>query len=135
MKPFFFDSNNRLRNGWWILIFIALMFASRFIYTPLSRALQEFGATKSWLEPMGFGFVLLVTWACTRLRKEKLSSIGLLLDRRWAREIGAGSLLGISTALLAVALIWVVGGVRLELDPARSLSTMLYGAYMFLFVA
>ena len=135
MKYLFLVSNNRLRNGWWILIFIALMFASRFIYTPVSRALQTVGVATSWLEPLRFGFLLLVTWACVRLRKEPLASIGLLLDRRWAREIGVGTLLGIATALLAVAMIWAVGGVRLELDPARSLSVLAYGAYMFLFVA
>ena len=39
MKRLFLDSNGRVRNGWWILIFLALMLASRFAYTPLSRAL------------------------------------------------------------------------------------------------
>ena len=135
MKQLFLDSNKRLRNGWWILIFIVLVFASRFIYSPLSHWLQAHGVAKSWLEPLGFVFMLLVTWVCLRLRKEKLSSIGFVLDRRWAREFGVGTLLGIATVLLAVALIWAVGGVRLELDPARSVTTMLYGAYMFLFVA
>lgn len=135
MKQLFLDSNNRLRNGWWILIFIVLVFASRFIYSPVSQMLQKIGVAKGWLEPLGLAFLLLVTWACLHLRKEKLSSIGLQLDRRWAREIGIGALLGIATMLLAVAMIWAVGGVRLELDPARSLTTILYGAYMFLFVA
>lgn len=135
MKHVFLDSNARLRNGWWILIFIALMLSSRFVYTPVSRALQELGASKEWLEPLRFGFLLLVTWICVRLRKEPLSSIGFVLDGRWAREIGIGSFLGIASALLAVTMIWAVGGVRLELDPARSLAMLAYGVYVFLFVA
>jgi membrane protease YdiL (CAAX protease family) len=135
VKHVFLDSNERLRNGWWILIFIALMVASRFVYTPVSRALQNLGTPVDWLEPLRFGFLLLVTWICVRLRKEPLSSIGFVLDARWARELGAGSFFGIASALLVVAMIWAVGGVRIELDPARSFATLAYGAYVFLFVA
>lgn len=135
LKHVFFDPSGRLRNGWWILIFIALMFGSRFVYTPVSRALQELGAVQEWLEPVRFSFLLLVTWICVRLRKERLASIGFVLDGRWARELGVGASLGMASALLAAAMIWVVGGVRFELDPARSLSVLAYGAYVFLFVA
>jgi membrane protease YdiL (CAAX protease family) len=135
VKRLFLDSNHRLRNGWWILLFIALMLASRFVYTPVSRALQALGTPLDWLEPLRFGFLLLVTWVCVRLRRERLSSIGFVLDRRWARELGVGAALGLGTALLAVAMIWAAGGVRFELDPARSATTLLYGAYVFLLVA
>lgn len=135
MKRLFLDSNDRLRNGWWILFFIALMLSSRFVYTPVSRALQDLGVSKDWIEPLRFVFLLLVTWICVRLRREPLSSIGFVLDRRWAREIGVGAVFGVASALLAVAMIWVAGGVRLELDPARSLGVIAYGAYLFLFVA
>jgi len=135
LKNVFLNSNERLRNGWWILIFIALMLASRFVYTPVSRALQELGASKDWLEPLRFGLLLLVTWICVRLRKEPLSSIGFVLDGRWARELGVGSVFGIASALLAVTMMWAVGGVHLELDPARSLTMLAYGVYVFLFVA
>ncbi len=134
-KSMFLDSNERVRNGWWVLLFIALMLVSRFVYTPLSRALQELGISQHSLEPMRFGFLLLVTWICVRLRKESLSSIGFVLDRRWAREMGLGSFLGIASALIVVAMIWAVGGVRLELDPARSLSVLTDGIYIFIFVA
>ena len=91
MKNLFLDKAGRLRNGWWILIFAALMLASRTLYTPLSRALQQLGATPDWLDPLRFGSLLLVTWLCLRLRKERLSSVGFVLDRRWAREFGGGS--------------------------------------------
>ncbi len=135
MKTIFFDSHQRLRNGWWILIFIALMVASRFIYTPVSKAIQVLGVDQSKLEPLRFAFLLFVTWLCVHLRKEKLSSIGFVLDRRWARELGFGAFLGIATALLVITMIWLTGGVRIELDPARSFTMVAYGAYMFLFVA
>jgi uncharacterized protein len=135
LKQAFLDSNQRLRNGWWILIFIALFLASRFVYTPVSRALQELGVSPHQLEPLRFAFLLLVTWVCVRLRRESISSIGFVPDRRWAREFGAGSLLGLATVLLAVAMMWTVKGVRFELDPARSIGLLVDGAYLFLFVA
>jgi membrane protease YdiL (CAAX protease family) len=135
VKRVFLDSNERLRNGWWILIFIVLMLASRFVYTPVSRALQDLGTPLDWLEPLRFGFLLAVTWICVRLRKERLSSIGFVLDARWARQLGAGALFGIASALLAVLMIWAAGGVRLEPDPARSLTALASGVYVFLFVA
>jgi membrane protease YdiL (CAAX protease family) len=135
VKHLLLDSNRRLRNGWWILLFIALMLASRFAYTPVSKALQELGATQNWLEPVRLAFVLTVTWICVRLRRERLSSIGFVLDRRWAREFGLGSIVGIASALLVVLLIFAVGGVHFELDPARSVTTLIQGLYLFLFVA
>ncbi|MGH8076272.1 MAG: lysostaphin resistance A-like protein [Lysobacter sp.] len=81
MKNIFLDSHGRLRNGWWVLIFIGFFLASRLVYTPLTRGLKELGLDASALEPVRFIFVLLVTWACVRLRKEKLSSVGFRLDR------------------------------------------------------
>lgn len=135
LKKLFFDPNGNLRNGWWILVFIALMLASRLFYTPVSRFLQGLGAEQGWLEPLRFCFLLLVTWVCVRLRKERLSSIGFVLDRRWAREFGLGTGAGLATALLAAAMIWAAGGVHFELDPARSLALIGYGLYTFLFVA
>lgn len=135
MKRLFLDSNERLRNGWWIAIFIALMVGSRFVYTPVSRAAQGLGITQEWLEPLRFAFLLLVTWICVRLRGEPLSSIGYVLNARWARELGIGSLSGVASALLVIALIGIAGGVRLELDPGRSLSMLAYGIFAFAFVA
>ncbi|HET9482761.1 MAG TPA: type II CAAX endopeptidase family protein [Xanthomonadales bacterium] len=135
MKHVFLDSNGRLRNGWWVLAFVALFLASRVVYTPVSRALQALGTDEAWLEPLRFAFLLGVTWICMRLRGERLSGVGFGIDRRWARELGIGATLGIACALLVVALIWAAGGVRLELDPARSVATLAYGAYVFLFVA
>ncbi len=135
MKNLLFDPRGCLRNGWWILIFIALMLATRLVYTPVSRALQELGTHKDWLEPLRLGFLLLVTWICLRLRREPLSSSGFVLDRRWAREIGLGAGLGLATAFLVAAMIWTAGGVRLELAPTRSIAILAYGLYAFLFVA
>jgi membrane protease YdiL (CAAX protease family) len=63
------------------------------------------------------------------------SSVGFVLDRRWIKEVAWGTLFGMGSMLAAVAMIWAIGGVRLELNPARSLASLGYGFYMFVFVA
>ena len=135
LKSFFLDSNRRLRNGWWILLFVALFLLSRVLYTPISQILRHAGIPATWLEPLRFVFVLLVTSICTRLRGDPLSSIGFRIDLRWIRQWVAGALLGIASMAVIVGLIWLAGGIRLELDPARSVGTLVYGLYLFLFVA
>jgi membrane protease YdiL (CAAX protease family) len=79
--------------------------------------------------------ILLATWICTRLRREPLSSVGLRLDRRWVREFAWGCAIGLGGMALAAGLIVAIGGVRFELDPARSLGTMAFGLYLFTSVA
>lgn len=129
------DQHGRLRNGFWVLLFIAFFLLSRVAYTPLSQALQAAGIGKDALGPLAFVFTLLVTWACTRLRGQPLSSVGLRLDGRWMRQALAGTGLGMAAMLAVAALIALAGGVRFELDAARSVATLAAGLYIFLFVA
>ena len=135
MKRMFVDARGRVRNGWWIVLFIALFAASRAVYPPVVAALRSAGLDGAWLEPVPFLLVLLVTWACLRLRRQSLADVGLGVDRRWLRQAGLGTLLGGGSALLAAGLLWSVGGVRMELDPARSLPALALGLYGFTFVA
>lgn len=135
MKRIVFDRNGRLRNGWWIVAFIALFILSRGLYTPVSHALQDIGISKDALAPLPFVFLLMVTWVCTRLRRQSLASIGLRLDRRWFGELLLGYVLGMASIAAIVALIGMAGGVSFVLDPARSVMTLASGLYLFLFVA
>lgn len=135
LKAVFFNSNRSLRNGWWIGIFVAVFLLSRMAYKPLSHGLKGADVPESWLEPLRILFVLLVTWVCTRLRRDPLSSVGLRLGRRWMAEGGVGAVLGTAAVLVIVGLVWAVGGVRLELDPARTAGALAHGLYLFLCVA
>ena len=135
LKTAFFNAEGKLRNGWWVLIFIAFVAVTRFAYKPVTHGLRSLGLPKLWLESAPFLFALLATWACTRLRKEPLSSVGFRLDQRWFKEIVWGTLLGIGMLLAVVGIICVTGGVRFELNPARSAGALLTGLYIFLFAA
>lgn len=130
-----FASEGTLRNGWWIVVFVALFLASRALYTPLSRGLRTL-VEASWLtDPLQFAMVLLVTYIAARLRRETLASVGFDLGRRWFGQLAGGTLMGVLSAVLAVAVMVAAGGARLQLDPARSMEALLQGAYLFLFVA
>ncbi|MEP7043194.1 MAG: type II CAAX endopeptidase family protein [Dokdonella sp.] len=135
MRAFFRNPDGQLRNGVWILIFVVLFLASRFVYHPLSQAIQHLDFDAAWLQPLPFLFVLLVTWGCVRLRRQRLSSVGFEIDRRWAMEAGLGAGIGTVAMLAIAALIVAAGGVHLSLDPARSLAALGSAAWVFACVA
>lgn len=135
MKQFFRDRQGSLRNGWWILLFLALFVASQPVYTVASRTLQGLGLDKPWLAPLPVVFLVLVTWACLRLRREPLAAVGLHLDRAWARDVLGGAALGTALILIVAGLIALAGGVRFHLDPARGLGALAMGAWAFVWVA
>jgi membrane protease YdiL (CAAX protease family) len=129
------DDQGQLRNGWWILLFVAIFLASQAVYHPVSKALQHLGAGKAWLAPLPVAFLLLVTWICLRLRRQPLSAVGLRLDATWWRHALFGIAFGAAEMLAVAALILLAGGVRFELDPARGLPALAYGVWFFAWVA
>ncbi|WP_291270381.1 type II CAAX endopeptidase family protein [Geothrix sp.] len=137
MKPLFFNEDKGLRNGWWALIYLALLAGClagfQLLLVP---GLKRLGLRSGdWVVGLLFGLSLLAAWICTRLRKESLASTGWRLDGRWAREFAWGTLLGIGVMVLAAGLLWSVGGVTWELDPARSFRALSRGFVVFALVA
>ena len=119
-----------------MLLFLAVLVACIVGFRVLMPVLHRFGIRSGdWIEVAIFLMSLLATWVCTWLRKEPLASVGFLLDRRWMKEIAWGTLIGMGVMLAAAGMVWAAGGVRFELDPARSLKTLGYGVYVMLFVA
>jgi uncharacterized protein len=135
MKNILFNAQHKLRNGWWIVIFIALIALTRFVYGPVKLTITELGLDKLWLEPLAFIFILLVTWICCLFRRESLATVGFKLDGRWAKHFLLGSLFGIVSMTVIVGLIWAVGGVSFELDAQRSISVLMSGLYICLFTS
>ncbi|PWK53826.1 CPBP family intramembrane glutamic endopeptidase [Pleionea mediterranea] len=130
MKAIFFNKDNQLRNGWWIMIFIILTALTSLVYTPISKGLQQLGFKVEWLGFLSVMFILLVSWICTRLMKKPLSSIGLSINRRWFTLLAVGILLGGLGVLLTVTLIWSVGGVTFSINPAINGAMIALGIYM-----
>jgi membrane protease YdiL (CAAX protease family) len=135
LKRAFFDANGRLRNGWWMLVFVLALVLVALVQIATNRTLDWLGASKGlWRQLLGVAALLGATWICTRLRKERLKSVGFDLDSRWARELGVGSLIGMGQILVATAVLWVAGGVTLALDPQRSLQALGAGLSLFVMV-
>lgn len=136
MQNVFFDQDHRLRNGWWVLIFLAVLLVCVLGFRGLIPVFKRFGIRSGdWVGVVLFLISMVATWVCTRLRKEPLASVGFNLDRRWAKEIAWGTLLGAGVMLAAAGMTWASGAVRFELDPTRSLMALGYGFYVMTFVA
>jgi membrane protease YdiL (CAAX protease family) len=136
MRKLMFDDRQRLRNGWWILVYLLVLAAAMAGFQLLVPVLKRHHIKPGfWVEALLFLFTLLATWICTRLRREPLASVGFRLDRRWAAEAARGVLLGGGLILLAAALLWAVGGVTWTLAPGRSLGMLGTGFLGFILVA
>jgi uncharacterized protein len=132
MKNIFYNNNNKVRNGWWILVFIAFVAATQPVYKPIKEGLTHLGFTEQMLEPVSFLLLLLVTWICIKIRKESLSDVGFGINLRWFKHFFGGTIAGITMMFATAALVYAVGGVSFELDPQRSLQVLSYGFYLFL---
>lgn len=135
MPPIFRNPQGQFRNGWWIFAFVAVFLASQLVYHPFSKALQQQGFTGAWLSPLPVLAIVLVTWVCTRLRREPLASVGLALNARWLRQMLIGSAAGIAMMLAVASLIYADGGVSFAMDPARSVHALGAAAWAFVWVA
>jgi hypothetical protein len=136
MKSIFINESGRLRNGWWALIYLAILVPCIIGTQRLAPVFQRLGIPSGdWMAGVFFLVSLLATWICTRLQREPLASAGWRLDGRWAKEFGWGTLFGAGVMLLAAGLLWAVGGVTWELDPARSFRALGVGFALFLLVA
>ncbi len=125
MKGLFFNTENRLRNGWWILVFLTVLIACMSGFQFLIPALKRHGIRIGiWLPGLLFLMSMLATGVCLYFRKEAISSVGWRLNLRWAKEFVVGTLLGVVLMALAAGLLWSVGAVSWELDPARSCRTV-----------
>ena len=135
VKHVFLNKQGRLRNGWWLLVFIAFVALTRFAYRPVTHGLKDLGLNALWLEPAPFVFIMLATWACLRLRRQTLADVGFHLDRRWVGQFAAGAGFGLLAMMAIAGLILAAGGVRFELDANASFAGLVRGLYVFLFVA
>jgi membrane protease YdiL (CAAX protease family) len=136
MHRWLFDREQRLRNGWWVLIFLAILTAFLLAMVGFQWACRKLGIPGgAWLQIVGSLALLGSTWSVLKLRKESIRSVGFDLNRRWFRDLGWGALIGMGQILLAVLAMWAFGGVRLELNPAHSLRVLASGAIIFFFAA
>jgi uncharacterized protein len=125
----FFDSQRKLRNGWWIAIFFLVLAA---LLLPALLFSRHSGVALSPLYQGGL--VLLASWLCQRLRHQPLSELVGMLNGRWLREFGLGGLLGTALMVLPAVLLWAGDWVTWRWNPS-GLSTVAPSFVLFAGVA
>ncbi len=137
MDNFFFGSGGRLRNGWKVLLFALGAGICNGAAHTFRQALPWPGTTARWLPAPWFSFAafLCLTWVFLQLEGRSLASIGLRLDRRWAREFLLGALAGMGL-IGAMALVgYLGGGFHLARNLKAGPGTLLAGGWLYLAVA
>lgn len=130
-KSILFNSNNKLRNGWWIALFLALIVATQPIYRWITTTLRDLQTPELLVEFTSPALILLITFLCARLYKQSSQAVGLGLDRRWLAQFMWGIAFG-ALWLLAVALpLWLIGGVSFSISPEASIAIVATGFYSF----
>lgn len=135
MNKIFFNSQHQLRNGWWILIFIAILAVSRQLYKPIKGLLTELGASTLQLEPLALMLLLLVSWSCLLLRRQRLADLGLAFDPRWWQQLLFGTAAGMAMMGLIAILMWVFSAATFGINPQFQATDLALGAYLLLLAA
>ena len=100
----FFNSERKLRNGWWIAIFLGVL---ALILFPAILTARRFGLTLSMLDQAWI--ILAATWACQFMRKKPVAEVIGRFNGRWVKDLLLGGLIG-SSLMLVPALFLLAGG-------------------------
>lgn len=133
LRQVFINDAGRLRSGWRLLVFVLTFIAIFFLVTSLVRfayvvAVIVFpqAALINNLQNLLFRSILLfctlaAAYICTRwLEDLPWRAIGLSLHSGWLRELLIGSVVGIGSMAIAVAIAAAAGGLRFSISTASS---------------
>lgn len=135
MNKIFFNAQHQLRNGWWILIFIAILAVSRQLYKPIKGWFTDLGASTMQLEPLALMLLLLVSWSCLLLRRQRLADLGLAFDLRWWQQLLFGTAAGIAMMGVIALLMWSFSAATFGINPRFQATDLALGAYLLLLAA
>ena len=132
-----FGPEGRLRTGWKLLLFLLGNGVAGYVTLQLLPLAGWRLGYRAFLPTPWLLFLacLTVTWVFLRAEDRPLTSIGLSLDRSWARQFLAGSLGGIAIILVTAALGGALGGFHLVRSADTGLPQLLLGGWLFLAVA
>ena len=111
MNPFV-DGDRRLRNGWWIALFLLVLALLLIPLLLLSRA--------RGFEPNGYHQALILAVAsvlCQWMRRRPPAELTGNWDRRWLHEFALGAAVGASLMLVSGLLVLPLGSVSLAWNP------------------
>ncbi|MBL7923079.1 MAG: CPBP family intramembrane metalloprotease [Bacteroidia bacterium] len=102
---------NRIRNGWWVLIFFFTLSALLF---PLILLAQHYGFELNiWMQS---GIIALATLLVQALRRKPPLEICGRINRNWWSELFTGSLLGAVLMLVPALILWISGSLSWQMN-------------------
>lgn len=105
----FVGGRGRLRNGWWIAIFLAILTLMLVPALLLAqRAHRDITIAEQGL------LLLAATWLCQLLRRRPLSEVVGRADSRWLAQLVLGLLLGAALMLVPALVLTISGSVTWE---------------------
>ncbi|MGE0741935.1 MAG: lysostaphin resistance A-like protein [Hyphomonadaceae bacterium] len=111
-QTIFLNSANRLRNGWWIAIFLAMLTA---LLLPLI-VLADRGDGRVPLYQQ-LGIILVASLLCQAMRRASVAELLGALDFRWLRELSFGLVLGALLMIVPAAFLLLIGAVSWQVNP------------------
>ena len=109
----FLNSERQLRNGWWVLIFFLVLAA--ILFPALLAAQQNSTDVSIGLQAV---IVVLASLVCQWLRRKPIAELLGKFDVRWLKELGLGGLIGSALMLFPALIMWVLGWVHWQWNPA-----------------
>ncbi|MCA9552374.1 MAG: CPBP family intramembrane metalloprotease [Myxococcales bacterium] len=106
LSKIFTTDTGRLRNGWWIAIYLAMLAAGLFPTIMISARLHH--DITMWEQG---ALILAATWLCQALRRRPITEVTGALDATWARQLALGAALGVGLMALPAASMLVFGWV------------------------
>lgn len=133
MPPLFLSEDHGLRHGWRIALFLSALAVAFFLLGGLSSLLGQ----PDWMQNNWppFAVLLVLSFGALHLEERPWRDLGLVPDRRFAREFGLGCLGGALLLGLAALVPWLLGAVDFTRAPGGGASQLLRTAWMMLGVS
>lgn len=112
LRTLFLNSSNRLRNGWWIAIFLAMLTAQ--LVPLIILASRGDGPVPLYQQ---LAIILVASLACQAMRRAPIAELLGALDVRWLRELLLGLMLGALLMIVPAACLFLIGAVSWQVNP------------------
>ena len=135
-QEMFLKPDGTVRSGWKVVLFVILNGSILSLLAPYLWRLG-FSIGMPWEAQLWLGGIatLGVSWLFLALEKRSLSSIGLVLNRRWGMEFFVGTAIGFLLMACVALTVWGFGGFHWEKAAGNGLASLGSGAWLFLAVA
>jgi membrane protease YdiL (CAAX protease family) len=108
----FLNASGRLRSGWWIAIFMAVLTA--FLFPVILLGQRSEGGVPVWLQAL---VVLFASVLCQTLRRKPMSDLFGAFDARWLGQLAIGGALGAAVMAVPALIMTAFGLVAWRLSP------------------